>query len=74
MANTTSLNQSPSWPYPGENAYAPSVSSDPVRSYTPFTPSTGNTGASVQLPMLGIAILAGVILLLEWRRLKKFGK
>jgi len=69
--NTTSIGMGPSWPYPGENSYSPAVSSDPVRSYTPFTPSTGNTGASVQLPIIGLVAIAGLLLFFEHMRLKK---
>ena len=52
---------------PRERGYYPGIF-DTVRTSTPFIPATGNVAGGFQLPIMGIAIVAGIILALEYFR------
>jgi hypothetical protein len=55
-----------------QTAYARGAFTDPVRAVNPYTPSElVTTGAPAQLPVLGIAIVAGLVLWFEHMRRKK---
>ena len=49
---------------PRERSYYPATG-DPVRSSNPWTPASGITGAAPQIPVMGILILAGIVLVFE---------
>jgi len=50
---------------PRENATYYPGSGDPIRGNSPYTPVSGNSGAAPQVPVLGLAVLAGIVLLFE---------
>jgi hypothetical protein len=50
---------------PRERLYYRPGSEDPVRANSPFTPSTGNDGSTMRLPLVGVLVVGGLILLLE---------
>ena len=52
---------------PRERGYYPGIY-DSVRTSTPFVPATGNVAGGFQLPLVGIAVVAGIILALEYFR------
>lgn len=57
---------SSSFPYPGENIFAPSVSSDPVRKNLPFTPEQGTVGPSpAHINLMGVLGIVVAIALFE---------
>jgi len=56
------------WPYPGENAYNPATTTDPVRKNAPWYPTTGNRSGPHSLPVVGLAAIVGVVLLFEYMR------
>jgi hypothetical protein len=53
-----------------QTGYAPGYK-DPVRAINPYTPTELVTAGSPQLPIVGVAVLAGAILLLEHLRRKR---
>jgi len=54
-----------------QTAYAPGYN-DPVRSINPYTPTElVTTGARPSVPIVGVVVVAGVILLLEHLRRKR---
>jgi hypothetical protein len=54
-----------------QTAYAASYR-DPVRASNPYTPTQLVTsGATSNVPIIGVAVVAGVILLLEHRRRRR---
>lgn len=61
----------PTWPYPGENAYYPGASTDPVRANAPYTPvNLVDPTKAPTVPILGVLAIAGAVLLLEHFRHK----
>lgn len=57
-----------------QNGYAPGYA-DPVRAINPYTPTElVTTGDTPALPIIGVAVVAGAILLLEHLRRKRGGK
>lgn len=52
---------------PRERGYYPGIQ-DSVRASSPFVPATGNTVAGPQIPVLGLLVVAGAILALEYFR------
>jgi hypothetical protein len=54
-----------------QTAYAASYR-DPVRAINPFTPTEAiHTGSTTTLPVMGVVIVAGAILLLEHLRRRR---
>lgn len=53
---------------PREGGYDPGSWANPIRANAPFTPATGNQGPKFHLPLVGLAVVAGVVLLLEHLR------
>jgi hypothetical protein len=56
-------------PREGSTFYPPG--GDPIRASSPFAPVSGTLGAAPRVPLLGIAIVAGVVLLFEHFRNKR---
>lgn len=51
--------------------YAPGYG-DPVRAVNPYTPTeTVSTGSTTNMPIIGVVVVAGAILLLEHLRRKR---
>ena len=53
-----------------QTAYAPGYN-DPVRAVNPYTPTELVMAGNPSLPIVGVAVLAGAILLLEHLRRKR---
>lgn len=54
-----------------QTAYAPGYN-DPVRSIAPYTPTELVTGGSApNVPIIGVVLVVGVLLLLEHRRRRR---
>jgi hypothetical protein len=49
---------------PRERFYNPGAN-DPIRGNTPWAPVTGNASAAPQVPVVGLLVLAGVVLVFE---------
>lgn len=52
---------------PRERGYYPGIF-DSVRTSTPFVPATGNVAGGFQLPIIGLVVVVGAILALEYFR------
>ena len=44
---------------------------DPIRASSPFAPVSGTLGTAPRVPVLGVAIVAGIILVFEHFRRKR---
>lgn len=56
----------------GNATYYPGASSDPVRANAPYTPVTLiNAAGAPSVPILGVAIVAGIVLWFEHMRRKR---
>lgn len=54
-----------------QSAYAPGYN-DPVRAVNPYTATQAiTTGSTTSMPIIGVAVVAGAILLLEHLRRKR---
>jgi len=49
---------------PRERGYYPG-GGDPVRNSNPWTPASGITGAAPHVPVVGLLVLAGIVLVFE---------
>lgn len=59
----------------GNASFYPGGSTDPVRSNAPFTPVTlVHTSDAPSIPILGVAIVAGLVLLFEHMRRRRGGR
>lgn len=58
---------------PGESVFYPPTS-DPVRASALFAPVSGTLGTAPRVPVVGIAVVAGIILVFEHFRNKRGAK
>ena len=67
MIRSGAVPLSPQYPYPGENAYYPPASTDPVRPFNPYTGVTINqqTSQPHSVGLWGVLLLVGVVLAFE---------
>lgn len=59
----------------GNATYYPGASSDPVRANAPYTPVTlVNAAGAPSVPILGVAVVAGIVLWFEHMRRTRGGR